>query len=175
MQRNSDSNRFQYLFRRNQILSGDISEFLGCYDPNKLNSFRLRHLFGSLAIELEDAAALGDIPTIPEARSLVLALHRQWPWAGFFLDLARPLGSAQALGGLPILAYGLCLADLHFVAWDRTRECHLWVNQDQLLKFRAECFEAIDELGERAGIPPDQRQGRKAVVGRQLNRLIDTP
>jgi len=175
MQKHSDFERSHYLFGREQILRCDLRPFLWLYDPRRLNALQLRVLFGRLTIELEDAEAMGDIATIPEGRALIHAVHHQWPWAGFFLDLTRPIGPKEALGSLPILAYGLCTVDLELAAWDRTGECHLRVNQGQLWKFRAECYAAIESLGVSAEIPIEVLQGRKTAVAKQLKQLIEDP
>ncbi|MGO8697284.1 MAG: hypothetical protein ACLQVY_06160 [Limisphaerales bacterium] len=105
-----------YTFRRHQVLSVDISEFLRIYDPIGLNPFQLRCLFGQLSLEMEDAIKCGNIATIPEARKLIRALHIAWPWAGFFLNPVRPFGPGDTLGAEPIVAYALCLVDLQLVA-----------------------------------------------------------
>ncbi|MGP8234753.1 MAG: hypothetical protein ACLQVW_05020 [Limisphaerales bacterium] len=164
--------RVHYTFRRDQVLSADISEFLQIYDPSRLSSFQLRCLFGQLSLEIEDAVKYGDIATIPEARKLIRHLHLAWPWAGFFLNLLRPFGSGETLGAEPILAYGLSLMDLQLVAWDCTGECTLRANARQFQLFRQQCFAAIDALGGLAEIPSDVLAGRKEAVAQQLDRIL---
>ena len=59
------------MFRRDQVLSAAISEFLLIYDPTKLSPFQLRSLFGRLSLEIQDAVKYGNAATNPEARKLV--------------------------------------------------------------------------------------------------------
>lgn len=95
MSRSTDYQRqTHYLFRRDQVQSVDLRDFLQRYDPTRLSSFQLRGLFAQLSIEIEGTVECGDLATIPQARRLIQGLHRAWPWAGFFLDLEPPLGSA---------------------------------------------------------------------------------
>jgi hypothetical protein len=131
-----------YVFGRDQVLSEDLDEFLGFYDPRLFSPVQLRCLFRRLSLELEDAVLFGDLATIPEARTLIRNLHAAWPWAGFFMDLTQPLGSAETLGALPILAYALCLVDLQLVAWKNIDKCELRLDENQVRKFRPECFKA---------------------------------
>jgi hypothetical protein len=161
-----------YTFRRDQVLSVDISHFLRIYDPIRLSPFQLRSLFGRLTLEIEDAIKCGDVATIPEARKLIRHLHLAWPWIGFFLHLTSPFGSGETLGAEPILAYGLSLVDLELVEWDRTRQCTLRVDLEQFQEFRERGFEAIDTLGGRAEIPPEVLAGRKEAVARQLDSIL---
>jgi hypothetical protein len=76
--------RVDYTFRRDQVLSANIGEFLRIYDPTRLSPFHLRCLFGRLHLAIEDVMECEDAATIPEARKLILTLHAAWPWAGFF-------------------------------------------------------------------------------------------
>ena len=167
--------RVDYTFRRDQVLSADIGKFLRIYDPTQLSPFQLRCLFGRLHLAIEDVMECEDAATIPEARKLILTLHAAWPWAGFFLNLDRPLGSSTTLGALPILAYAMCLVDMRLVACDRTRQCALHLDGGRVRKFRDQCFEAIDTLGERAEIPPEVLAGRKDAVAQQLDRILQIP
>ena len=167
--------RVDYTFRRDQVLSVDIGEFLRIYDPTRLSAFHLRCLFGRLHLAIEDVMECEDAATIPEARKLILTLHAAWPWAGFFLNLDRPVGSSTTLGALPILAYAMCLVDRRLVAWDRTRQCALHLDEGQFRKFRDQCFEAIETLGERAEIPPEVLAGRKDAIAQQLDQILQIP
>ena len=167
--------RVNYTFRRDQVLSVDIGEFLRIYDPTRLSPFHLRCLFGRLHLAFEDVMECEDAATIPEARKLILTLHAAWPWAGFFLSLDKPFGSSTTLGALPILAYAMCLVDMRLVAWDRTRQCARRMDGGRFRKFRDQCFEAIETLGERAEIPPEVLAGRKDAVARQLDRILQIP
>jgi hypothetical protein len=164
-----------YVFGRDQVLAADLDEFLGFYDPRRFSPVEMRRLFGRLSIELEDAILCGDLATIPEARTLIRKLHAAWPWAGFFLDFTRPLGSAETLGALPVVAYALCVVDMELVAWEGSGKCAVDLNEDQMRRFRTECFNAIDLLGKRAGLPPEVLAGRKDAVAKQLNRLLEAP
>ena len=76
--------RVNYTFRRDQVLSVDIGEFLRIYDPTRLSPFHLRCLFGRLHLAIENVMECEDAATIPEARKLILTLHAAWRWAGFF-------------------------------------------------------------------------------------------
>ena len=167
--------RVDYTFRRDQVLSANIGEFLRIYDPTRLSPFHLRCLFGRLRLAIEDVMECEDAATIPEARKLILTLHAAWPWAGFFLNLDRPFGSSTTLGALPILAYAMCLVDMRLVACDRTRQCALHLDGGRVRKFRDQCFEAIDTLGERAEIPPEVLAGRKDAVAQQLDQILQIP
>lgn len=159
-----------YSFSRDKVLTVDVREFLELYDPSRLTPFQMRVLFGSLSLEVEGAAAIGDLATIPEGRQLIRHLHAAWPWVGYFLDLDRPFGSAQTLGAMPMLAYAICLVDMHLTAWDRIGKCFLHVDEEQLYQFCMQAFYAIDGLGSRALIPSEVLLGRKRAVLRQINR-----
>jgi hypothetical protein len=167
--------RVDYTFRRDRVLSANIGEFLRIYDPTRLSPFHLRCLFGRLHLTIEDVMECEDAATIPAARQLIRTLHAAWPWAGFFLSLDRPFGFSTTLGALPILAYAMCLVDMRLVAWDCTRQCALHLDGDQFRKFRDQCFEAIETLGERAEIPPEVLAGRKDAVAQQLDRILQIP
>jgi hypothetical protein len=56
-----------------------------------------------------------------------------------------------------------------------TRQCALHLDGGQFRKFRDQCFEAIETLGERAEIPPEVLAGRKDAVARQLDRILQIP
>jgi len=175
MKAESDPKKNHFIFRREQVLSTELGEFLEDYHPLRLSGFQLRNLFGHLSIEIEDAVKCGDVATIPEARALIRALHVVWPFAGFFLDLNRPLGSAKTLGSLPILSYALCLTDLEIISWDNTGKCAIGVNYVQLRNFRDQCFQSICDLGKRAEIPLEVLLGRQSAIARQFSPVIENP
>lgn len=168
----SSEGSVHHIFCQHQVVSTKVQLFLSKYDPGHLSAFELRGLFGRLSIEVQEALGRGDLATIPAARRLIQFLHEAWPWAGFFLDLKRPLGPARTVGGLPILAYGLCLTDLQLAAWDRLGKCTLRLDERQLQLFRRQCFGAINALGKRAEIPAEVLAGRRDAVEQQLNYLI---
>ncbi len=58
--------RVNYTFRRDQVLSVDIGEFLRIYDPTRLSPFHLRCLFGRLHLAIEDMMECEDAATIPD-------------------------------------------------------------------------------------------------------------
>ena len=175
MKLNPDFQGEHYLFRRDQVLSTDLREFLRRYEPSRLNPFELRTLFGSVSIELEDAVKCGDLLSVPEARTLLRGLDAVWPWIGFFLDLTKPLGSPDTLGSLPMLAYGLSIIDLELIAWDRTATCSVRPNKAQFLEFQDRCFRAVTTLGCRAEIPFDVLVDRKNAISGQLTRILLFP
>jgi hypothetical protein len=175
MKTERDSQRVHYVFSRDRVLAGDIGGFLPIYDPTQLSPFHLRCLFGRLSLEIGDGIDCGDAAAIPAARKLIRSLHAAWPWAGFFLSLDNSFGFGATLRALPILAYAMCLIDMRLVGWDRTRQCALRLDEDPFRKFRDQCFEAIDTLGERAEILPEVLAGRKDAVAQQLDRILQIP
>jgi len=54
-----------YTFRRQQIETGDVREFLTSFDPFRLPRNRLQDLCGSLVLKFEDIQS-GDVPLQPQ-------------------------------------------------------------------------------------------------------------
>ncbi len=110
----------EHTFTRDQIEHGDISEFIKKFgDAQLLGSDRIKNLFGKLVLKFEGIEE-GSVATNLKVRVLLRRLHKAWPWAGFFLNLETPLGPTDAFSFFPLLALGLCTADIKIGTWDTT-------------------------------------------------------
>src|ERR1035437_4149491 len=159
-----------YTFRFDQVVTGDVREFLEKYDPFRLPSSRIRELFGSLVLGFEgvDNAA---VATHPEIRVLLRRLHAIWPWSGYFLDLERPLGPANAINDFPLLGIGLSLSDMVMCRWAKTNEARIKVGP-QLQVYRNTCLDVVNRLGKRARLSAETIQARHMAVAKQFQHGI---
>ena len=159
-----------YTFRREQVLQGDVRQFLDHFDPIRLSNSRLKELAGNLVIAFEGCEPCA-VSTHPELRILLRRLHAIWPWAGYFLNLKRPLGHSSFVNDRPLLAIGLSLSDLSFCHRERTDE--LWVCYGpQLHEFRNTCHIVSNRLGSRAGISTKKLTARHLAIHEQFEGVL---
>jgi len=162
-----------YIFRREQILAGDVNDFLRCWDPERSSARQLRQAFGCLSLELEDVTHCGDAFTVPEARRLVRQLWGAFPWLGFYLAQDKPFGSAVTLGRFPFLAIGLCLTDAVLVVRDQTGRCEIVVDQHQLGVVKVQYLSGLQLIARRSGLPAGVLAIRSAEIARQIDLVLD--
>jgi hypothetical protein len=60
-------------------------------------------------------------------------------------------------------------------SWYNICKCELRLDEDQMRRFRTECFAANDFLGQGAEMPPDLLADRKDTVATHLNQLLEVP
>lgn len=161
-----------YTFRKKDVITRNITGFLRLYDPLEFTQAELQSLFGSLTFELEGLSENRDWATIPEARRLLHALHMEWPWMGYFLDLNRPFGPSRTLCAVPMLAHTLCVVTPEIHTWDKPSRSCVRVNPDHLLLLCKHAFVAIDFLGEAAEISQDALLARKDEVLAQITCVL---
>jgi hypothetical protein len=150
-----------YTFRHDQIVAGDVREFLEKYDPFRLPGSRIKELFGNLVLGFEGVENAA-VATHPEMRVLLRRLHAIWPWSGYFLDLEAPIGPANAINNYPLLGIGLSLSDFVMCRWATT-------NQLRISVVAAELSEASgNALQEWAHLPETTRCCVTSSVGNVL-------
>jgi len=159
-----------YTFRLDQILTGDVRDFLEQYDPFRLPSSRIRELFGNLVLGfegVEDAA----VSTHPEIRVLLRRLHAIWPWSGFFLNLEKPIGPANSINNFPLLGLGLALSDMVVCRWATTNQLRIKVGP-QLTEYHTTCLRVLYQLGKRAQLPVESIYARHPAINAQFKQGI---
>ena len=155
-----------YTFQRSQILQGDVRDFLNQFDPQRLTNGRLAGLIGGIQIEFEGIAEC-ELPSHSELRILIRRLHAIWPWAGFFLDLEKPIGPAMGVNKTPLLAMALCAADRWYDDGQASR-----VIKPQLRRFVFNANAVIDRLGQRVGLSAGVIAARREAVARQFQGIF---
>lgn len=170
MMKKTQSQRTVYTFRREQVLQGDVREFLGNFDPIRLSMSRLKNLAGNLILAFEGSEPCA-VSTDPELRLLLRRLHAIWPWSGFFLNLERPIGASSFVNDRPLLAVGLSLSDLIICYWERTDEVRLRYGS-QLEQYRSTCHEIADRLGQKAGISARDIALRHNSINEQFEGIL---
>jgi hypothetical protein len=159
----SGEDQHHYVFDREQILTGDVTDFVRRYDPAELSDNELRDLFGRLSLELNWDERAVDPFMVLETRRLMRACHQRFQWLGFFLRHDRPFGSPCSLGRHPFLALGLCVSDVTLLANDCTGLRRIELNnQNQLRIFQKQLLFGLRHLATRARLP------FRRVVARQL-------
>ena len=159
-----------YTFRLDQILTGDVREFLEQYDPFRLPSSRIRELFGSLVLGFEGVENAA-VATHPEIRVLLRRLHAIWPWSGYFLNLEKPIGPANAINDFPLLGIGLSLSDMVMCRWAKTNEARIKVGP-QLTQYHTTCLAVVYQLGKRAQLPAEAINARHMAINKQFQHGI---
>ncbi len=92
-----------YTFRRQQIETGDVREFLTSFDPFRLPRRRLQDMCGSLVLKFEDVQTC-DVPLHPQLRILLRRLQSVPQWSGICLNWDHPIGGAGPYSDSPLLA-----------------------------------------------------------------------
>ena len=159
-----------HTFRRDQIETGDVREFLTQYDPFRLSNNRVGELFENLSLDFEGVEK-GAVSTHRQVRVLLRRLHAIWPWSGFFMNLSQPMGPSNRINDLPLLALGLSLSDLTWCRWEATQQSQLKVGP-QLQIFSGICHDVVNRLGKRAQFSPEILQARHEAVTRQFNHVL---
>jgi hypothetical protein len=157
-----------YTFRRSQILTGDVREFLEKYDPFRLPSSRIGELFGNIVLGfegVEDAA----VPTHPEVRVLLRRLHAVWPWSGYFMNLEMPMGPTNFINDFPLLGIGLALSDMVMCRWATTNELRIKAGP-QLSQFHTTCLAVLYRLGKRAQLRDEAIYARHPAINQQFKQ-----
>jgi hypothetical protein len=158
----------RYTFRRDQIETADVREFLTLFDPFRLPGSRVRDLFGNVVIDFEGVDCA--VPAHQEVRVLLRRLHARWPWSGFFLDLNRPLGAANPVNQSPLLVVGMALSDLAIIHWEVTNRYGLRVGP-QLNQYQSLCHDVVNRLGKRAQLPARVIKVRHTAIDEQFKQL----
>jgi len=159
----SGEDQHHYVFDREQILAGDVTDFVRRYDPAALSDNQLRYRFGRDSSELNWDERAVDPFMVLETRRLMRACHQSFQWLGFIPRHDRPFGSPCSLGRHPFLALGLCVSDVTLLANDRTGLRRIELNnQIQLSLFQKQLLLGLRHLGARARLP------FRRIVARQL-------
>jgi hypothetical protein len=157
-----------YTFRHDQIVAGDVREFLEKYDPFRLPSSQIKELFGNLVLGFEGVENAA-VATHPEMRVLLRRLHAIWPWSGFFLNLEAPIGPANAINNYPLLGIGLSLSDFVMCRWATTNQLRIRVGP-QLSQYHATCLAVLYRLGKQAKLLDEAIYARHAAINKQFNQ-----
>ena len=159
-----------YTFRRQQIETGDVREFLTSFDPFRLPRNRLQDLCGSLVLKFEDIQT-GDVPLQPQLRMLVRRMHAIWPWSGVFLNLDLPIGCAGPFNDFPLLAVGLCISNFKLGLWDDRQQARLEIGP-QLHEFHRVSHDVVTRMGNRIGLSAEAIAARHKVVDLQFKDIF---
>lgn len=159
-----------FTFRYDQIVAGDVREFLEKFDPFRLPSSRIQELFGNLVLGFEGMENAA-VSTHPEVRILLRRLHAIWPWSGYFLDLEKPLGPANCINDFPLLGIGLSLSDMVICQWAKTDQLRIRVGP-QLSEYHTTCLRVLYKLGKNAGIPAEAIYARHPAINAQFKQGI---
>ena len=159
-----------YTFQQKHISDGDISGFLNNNDPLKMNDQELARM-GSLIIRFEKCPAK-EIPLHLPIRNLVRKVYFDWPWAGYFLNLEKPLGTNFGINQFPLCAFGLCLADIKMLTWEKEDTGRIELGP-QFHDFVARSHYVIQMLGEQAGLKSEIVKARHVSVAAQFKRILE--
>jgi hypothetical protein len=159
-----------YTFRYDQVVTGDVRGFLEQYDPFRLPSNRIRELFGNLVLGFEGVENAA-VSTHPEIRVLLRRLHAIWPWSGYFLNLERPIGPANAINNFPLLGIGLSLSDMVMCRWAKTDQFRIRVGP-QLSQYHTTCLRVLYQMGKRAQLPAEAIYARHMPINEQFHHGI---
>ena len=157
-----------YTFRPDQILTGDVREFLEKYDPFRLPNSRIKELFGNIVLGFEGVENAA-VATHPEVRVLLRRLHAIWPWSGYFLNLEKPIGPANAINDFPLLGIGLSLSDLVMCRWAKSNQLRIRVGP-QLSQYHGTCLDVLYRLGKRAQLPEEAIYARHPAINAQFKQ-----
>jgi hypothetical protein len=158
----------RYTFRRDQIGTADVREFLMQYDSFRLPGSRIQDLFGNVVIDFGgvDCAVAGH----QEIRVLLRRLHAIRPWSGGFLDLNRPLSAANPGNQFPLLVVGMAWSDLAMIHWEATNQFGLRVGP-QLEQYQSLCHDVVNRLGKKAQLPARGIKVRHTAIDEQFKQL----
>jgi len=159
-----------YTFRYDQIVAGDVREFLEKFDPFRLSNSRVRELYGNLVLGFEGVENSA-VFTHPEVRVILRRLHAIWPWSGFFLDLENPVGPSKSINNYPLLGLGLSLSDMWICQWAKTNEARIKVGP-QLQQYRNTCLDVVNRLGKKTGLSAEVIQARHLAIDKQFQHGI---
>ena len=158
-----------YTFRHDQIVTGDVREFLEKYDPFRLPSSRIRDLFGNIVLRFEGVEEDATVSIHPEVRRLLRRLHAIWPWSGYFLNLEASIGPANAINNYPLLGIGLSLSDMLMCRWAKTNQLRIKVGP-QLTEYHTTCLRVLYQLGKRAQLPAEAIYSRHMPINNQFKQ-----
>jgi hypothetical protein len=140
----------------------DIGPVLSVLAPAQFSNQELATLCGKVRLRFANTIYSDDLFARPQGRRFVRALHKAWPWAGYFLKCGpiTPVSSqTEVIDAGVLVAWALCLTD------------HLSVVRDDLggvsLTFNPQQFKASVD-----GIVADAEElCRKAGLTKRATRL----
>jgi hypothetical protein len=164
-----------YIFTRAQIASGDVSGFLGRFNPDKLSSAELAGLCGALRIRLQEPISTQEIFADLLGRRFFRRLHASFPYSGYFLRL-HPLRSLKPspswIDADLFFAIGLCNTDIIQARWDRLGQEVTLFRPEAFAAFMADIDHHIARIGKRAGLTAPAIRYRRTVVTRTIRSLL---
>ncbi len=156
-----------YQGTRQQIQSGDATDFLDQFHPATLETQDLTRMCGALRLRIKGANEARDLYADPQTRSFIQMLHMDFPYWGFFLRLrpVRCLDSSPELVDVGVLfAIALCHTDVLEANWDHHNCEFVGFNGQQFNQFMESLNHHVGELGGRAGLSARAIKDRRRVV-----------
>ena len=158
-----------HTFTRDQIERGDITDFIEQFGEGQLGGGRVEHLFGKLVFKF-DGVEEGGVATHPQVRVLLRNIHDCWRWSGFFLNFHEPLGPPDTFNFFPLLALGLCTADLKIGTWDRTSKTIIRIGS-QIHQFKDIAHLAVEYLRKETKLSHAVIQQRHRDIEQQFKAI----
>jgi hypothetical protein len=155
-----------WLITRHQIMTGDIEAAIRPVDPEQISDREIATLHGAVRLRIEDVKSVTDISLNAKHRSFFQAMHSKWPWAGYFLRLC-PVTLDSGLDEIIDLSVFIGLALCHvkpITCRETTQAAELSFDLPQLSRHFAELHSRAAQLGQAAGIAPEEIARRNAVI-----------
>ena len=158
-----------HTFTRDQIERGDLTDFIEKFGEGQLGGSRVEHLFGKLVFKF-DGVEEGGVATHPKVRVLLRRLNDRWRWSGFFLNLSEPLGPPDTFNLYPLLALGLCTADLKIGTWERTGKTFIRIGS-QIHQFKDIAHMVVEHLRKETKLSHAVIQQRHRDIEQQFKAI----
>ena len=155
-----------WLISQSQISAGDIDGVILRVDPEQIPDADIYGLHGAIRLRVENTNGPASIFMDPTRRRFFRALHKRWPWAGYFLRLA-PLKRNSTPDQVVDLGVFMALALCHCNSLEYCESkqgCVLRYGAGELGKILAEFQGRAAELAQTVGIPNDEIHQRDELI-----------
>jgi hypothetical protein len=138
--------KIQFVFQRERhVQCGNFSSLTEMFSLERIAPAGLRRYCGTVQVRFSGYADEKRLPfVIPEIRTFLRKLNKEWPYAPFFCDLDNSFLALEAVAHLDHISVLEKAGSQEFGFWVNTRELQRHVRQSHNI---------IQMLGQRASLP----------------------